>query len=128
MRAMQRSLSARYASESIKEDTWYKVIASISESGIAANLYDANGTLVESTVTPYDVTNSSGMVMLITNNVDSAVVFKDFKVQSLNDLTQPPKSNIGTTNDGEMFTLCVYLSILLVATFAAAVVYVKKKK
>jgi hypothetical protein len=128
MRAMQRSLSARYASESIKEDTWYKVIASISESGIAANLYDANGTLVESTVTPYDVTNSSGMVMLITNNVDSAVVFKDFKVQSLNDLTQPPKSNIGTTNDGEMFTLYVYLSILLVATFAAAVVYVKKKK
>jgi hypothetical protein len=116
------------ASENIKENTWYKVTASISENDIAANLYNTNGTLVESTITPYDVMNSSEMVMLITNNVDSAVVFKDLKVQPLNNITQPPKSNIRTTNDSGMFAPYVYLSILLVATFAAAVVYVKEKR
>ncbi len=116
------------ASENIKEDTWYKVTASISENGIAANFYNTNGTLVESTVTPYDVMNSSEMVMLITNNVDNAVVFKDLKVQPLNNITQPPKSNVRTTNDSGMFAQYVYLSILLVATFAAAVVYVEEKR
>lgn len=115
------------ASENIKENTWYKVTESISDNGITANLYNTNGTLVESMVTPYNTTNSNEMVMLMTNNVDSAVVFKDLKVDALNNTTQPPESNIKATNEIGLLFSYVSLSILLVATFAA-IVYVKKKR
>jgi uncharacterized protein HemX len=78
--------------------------------------------------TPYDTLNSNEMAMLMTNNVDSAVVFKDLKVQTPNNTTQPPENNKKTTGDSGLSTQNVYLLILLVATFAAAVVYVKKKR
>ena len=116
------------ATESITENTWYKVTASISENGITANLYNSDGTLIESMATPYDTLNSNEMAMLMTNNVDSAVVFKDLKVQTPNNTTQPPENNKKTTGDSGLSTQNVYLLILLVATFAAAVVYVKKKR
>jgi hypothetical protein len=116
------------ASENIKENTWYKVSESISGSGMTANLYNINGTLIESMVTPYDAINSDEMVMLITNNVDSAVVFKDLKVDALDSATQPPNSNIKATNYSGLLFSYVSLSILLVVTFAAVVVYVKKKR
>jgi hypothetical protein len=116
------------ATESITENTWYKVTASISENGITANLYNSDGTLIESMATPYDTLNSNEMAMLITNDVDSAVIFKDLKVQTPNNTTQPAENNKKATNDGGMLTPYVYLSILLAATFAAAVIYVKKKR
>jgi hypothetical protein len=116
------------ASENIKENTWYKVTENISDNGITINLYNTNGTLVKSMVTPYNTTNSNEMIMLITNNVDSAVVFKDLKVEALNNTTQPPESNIKATNESGLLFSYVSLSILLVATFAAAIVYVKKKR
>ena len=72
------------ASENIKENAWYNVTASISDNGITANLYNTNGTLIENMVTPYNATNSNETVMLITNNVDSAVIFKDLTVKALN--------------------------------------------
>jgi hypothetical protein len=78
--------------------------------------------------TPYDTLNSNEMAMLITNNVDNAVVFKDLKVQTPNNTTQPTENNKKTTGDSGMLAPYVYLSLLLVATFAAAVVYVKKKR
>jgi hypothetical protein len=116
------------ATESITENTWYKVTASISENGITANLYNSDGALIESMATPYDTLNSNEMAMLITNNVDNAVVFKDLKVEALNNTAQPPESKEKATNDSGLLFPYVSLSILLVATFAAAVVYVKKKR
>ena len=116
------------ASENIKENAWYNVKESISDNGITANLYNTNGTLIDSMLTPYNATNSNEMIMLITNNVDSAVIFKDLTVQSLNTTTQPPKSNEKTTNESGSLFPYVSLSILLVATFSVAVVYVKKKR
>ena len=101
---------------------------SISDNGITANLYNTNGTLIKSMVTPYNATNSNETIMLITNNVDSAVIFKDLTVQSLNTATPPPKSNEKTTNESGLLFLYVGLSILLVATFSVAMVYVKKKR
>ena len=116
------------ASENIKENAWYSVTESISDNAITANLYNTNGTLIESMVTPYNATGSNETIMLITNNVDSAVIFKDLTVQALNNTTQPPKSNEKTTNENGLLFPYVSLSILLVATFSVALVYVKKKR
>ncbi|MGD0994779.1 MAG: Ig-like domain-containing protein [Candidatus Bathyarchaeia archaeon] len=116
------------ASENIKENTWYNVTERISDNGITANLYNTNGTLIENMVTPYNGTDSNETVMLITNNVDSAVILKDLTVKALNITIQPPKSNEKTTNESGSLFPYVSLSILLVATFSVAVVYVKKKR
>ncbi len=116
------------ASENIKENAWYNVQESISDNGITANLYNTNGTLLNSMVTPYNATNSNETIMFITNNVDSAVIFKNLAVQSLNTATPLPKSNEKTTNESTLLFLYVGLSILLVATFSVAVIYVKKKR
>jgi hypothetical protein len=116
------------ATDSIEENTWYEVTASITENGITSNLYNSDGALIESMSTPYDTLNSNELAMLITNNVDSAVIFKDLKVQTPNNTNQPTENNKKTTGDSGMLAPYVYLLLLLVATFAAAVVYVKKKR
>ena len=116
------------ASENIKENAWYNVTESISDNVITANLYNTNGTLIESKVTPYNATNSNEMVMLIANNVDSAVILKDLTIQPLNSSTQLSQSIEKPSNDSELLLLYISLSILLVATFSVAVIYLKKKR
>ncbi len=116
------------ASEDIKENAWYNITATISDNGIAANLYNTNGTLIESTVSPYNATNSNEMVMLITNNVDNAVIFKNLTVNTFSNLVQPQTSKGKTINkNGSLFPY-VGLTILLVATFLVVLVYAKKKR
>ena len=66
--------------------------------------------------------------MLIANNVDSAVIFKDLTVQSLNSDSQLIERNEESTSYSGMLISYVSLLLLLVVTFAAAVVYVKKKR
>ena len=66
--------------------------------------------------------------MLITNNVNHAVVLKNLTVQTLNNTIQPLKSNEKTTDEiGSLFPF-VSLSILLVATLSVTLVYVMKKR
>jgi hypothetical protein len=116
------------ASKNIKENTWYNFTASISDNGVTANIYNTNGTLIESLQNPYNAANSNESIMLIANNVNSAVVFKDLTVQALNNTIQPLRSNEKTTDEiGSLFPY-VSLSILLVATLSVTLVYVKKKR
>ena len=115
------------ASTNIKEDTWYKVVARISEDEITANLHDMNGTLLESMTIAHDKIDINELVILITNNTDRAVAFKDLKVETLNKTTQPPEGDEKAANGSELLAPYVNLAILLVATFAA-VVYVKIRR
>ena len=116
------------ASENVKENTWYSVTESISDKAITANLYNTNGTIIESMTTPYNAMDNNETIMLITNNVDHAVIFKDLTVQALNITAQPPKSIEKTINENGLLFSYVSLSILVVATFSVALVYVKKKR
>ena len=117
------------ASTNIKEDTWYKVAARISGDEITADLQDRNGTLIESTAIAHDKVDINELVILITNNTDRAVAFKNLKVETLNNTIQPAEGEKKTeaANSSELLTPYVNVAILLVATFAA-VVYVKKRR
>ena len=114
--------------QSIKQNAWYSVTESMSDNGIAAYLYNKNGTLIESMETPYNATNSNEIAMLITNNADSAVILKDLTVKALNNATQPPEGNEKTTNANDWLFPCITLAILLVATVSVAAVHVKKRR
>jgi hypothetical protein len=118
------------ASTNIRENTWYKVSARVSEDEITADLHDGNGTLLESMTIANDEIDINELVILIANNTDRAVVFKDLKVETLNNTVQPPadlEGNKKAANGSELLAPYINLAIFLVATFAA-VVYVKKRR
>ncbi len=118
------------ASAGIKENTWYKVVAKISENEITAEVHDANGTLLESVAATDDPVRTNELVMLIANNTDRAVAFKNLKVETLDEPAQPsplPEDNEKTADEPDWLTPYLTATILL-ATIFAAVVYIKKRK
>jgi len=116
------------ASQNIEENVWYSVTESVSDNGITASLYSTNGTLIQSTVAPYNAANMIETIMLITNNIDRAVVFNDLTVKAPIAPTQTPESKEKTTNENGLLLLYVSLTIILVATSTVALVYFKKHK
>jgi hypothetical protein len=113
--------------EKITKNIWYKVTANISDTGITANLCDTNGTLIESMLTSYGSIKNNEIVMLIANNVDSAVVFKDLKVEALDSNSQLPKGNEKTTAYSELIFPYIGLLIILFITFVV-VAHIKKRR
>ena len=77
------------ASLSTKENTWYKVLAEMSENEITAELYDNNGTLLQSIATGDDTTSISELGILIAYDRDTVVAFKNLKVETINQPTPP---------------------------------------
>ena len=109
----------------INDNTWYQATTIISYQGITTNLFNANGTLIESAAVDSYV-NSNKTVTLITNNQDHAVVFRDLKLENLNKTPQPPSPKETTKNNPNMIPY-IALSIVIAAT-CSAVVYFKRRK
>jgi hypothetical protein len=110
----------------IKEDTWYKVEARISEDEIAAELHDTNGTLIESIAATGDA-NVNELVILIANNTDKAVAFKNLNVETLNQTVQPVEDDKKAADVIDLLAPYFTFAILIATIFAAAV-YAKKRK
>jgi hypothetical protein len=111
----------------IKDETWYKVVAKISETEVTAELHDANGSVIESIATKPDALNANELVILLTNNTDRAVAFKNLNIKTLNSTTQPAEKTEKIVNITEVLVPYSPLTILVGAVFAA-VVYLKKRK
>ena len=77
---------------------------------------------------PNNSAESNETVILIANNVNNAVIFKDLTIQALDNPIPPVKSNTETANAMESLFPTVSLSILLVATLSVTLVYVNKKR
>jgi hypothetical protein len=113
----------------IRENTWYKVAARICENEITAELHDVNGTLLESITTTDAATNVNELVILLANNTDRAVAFKNLNVDTLDYITPAIQTaeDIETEATGsELIVPNVALPVLLVAF--AVIIYTKKRK
>ena len=115
------------ASMSTRENTWYKVVARISEDEITAELYDKNGTLLKSIATRDDAISISEFGILMANNADKAIAFKNLKVETLDQPTPPVDGNQIPVNGLELLAPYIGLTILL-AVVVTTVAYVKKRK
>jgi hypothetical protein len=111
-------------SQNINDNTWYQTTTTISNNGVTSNLFSANGTLIEST-TNNNAVNNSKSVTLITNNQDAAVVFKNLKIESLNQIQQP-HDNEKTTSSTSII-LYIALLIMLTATVTSLFCFKRKK-
>jgi hypothetical protein len=112
---------------SIKDNTWYKVVARISENETTATIYDVNGTLLDSTPIAHDKRYISDLVILIADNTEKAVAFKNLNIETLSQTTQPIEGTKKAATESELLVPNVALAILLVTVFAVGV-YVKKRK
>jgi hypothetical protein len=115
------------ASSCIEENMWYKVVAKISEDEVTAEVQDTNGTVIEKISTINNAVNVSKLVILLTNNTDRAVAFKNLNVEILNHQVQPVEDEEIATNWFELFATYGTF-IILIATIFAVAVYVKKRR
>jgi hypothetical protein len=115
------------ASKSTKENTWYKVAARISEDAITAELYAENGTLLEKIATRDDIANASESRILITYETDTIIAFKNLKVATLDQPTQPDGDSQIPVNELKLSAPYIGLAILL-AVAIAAITCAKERK
>jgi hypothetical protein len=116
------------ATDNIEQGAWYRVTTEISDTGITANIQTANGTLVENVCTPYNRTKSNQLVLLIANNIDSAIAVKNLKVQTASNPVQPTETPKQALNNPPSGTQYAYVVVVLVVFFVAVAVFVKKKQ
>jgi hypothetical protein len=121
-----KSADFNNASQIINDNAWYRAITTVSGDGITSNLFNANGTLVESTAVNSALSGNKA-VTLIANNQDHAIVFKDLKIENLNHQQQSPSPKEATTFTSPSIIPYVALSILLAAT-SIAVFFIKRQK
>jgi hypothetical protein len=119
------------ASMITRANTWYKVMARISEDEITAKLYDENGTLLKSIVARNDAMsiNESGIMMRYDAN--AVVAFKNLTAETIDQLTPTPappvEDNQVPTNALGLLAPYVGLTMLLVVA-VATIAYVMKRK
>ena len=115
------------ASMGTRENTWYKVLARISEDEITAELSDKNGTLLKSIATRDDAVSISEFGILMAYDTDTVIAFKNLKVETIDQPTQPVGGNHIPVNGLELLAPYIGLTILLAVAFTT-VAYVKKRK
>ncbi len=111
---------------STRENMWYKVAAKVSEGGKTAELYDANGTLLQNVTDVGSVLSVSESGILVAYDPDAVVVFKNLKAETLGQPV-PSAADESSVDEFEPLALCIGLTVLL-AVAAAAVTYVKERK
>jgi len=116
-------------SMSARENMWYKVTAKIFESEKTAELYDANGTLLQNITDAGSVLSSaSESGVLVAYDPDAVVVFKNLKAETLSQPAPPADADQTPAGDElEQLAPCIGLTVLL-AVAVAAVTYIKERK
>jgi hypothetical protein len=108
-----------------QENTWYKVVARISEDEVTTQLYDENGTLLKNFAANGAATNSSESGILMTNA--TVVAFKNLEAETLDHPATPVDNNQTSTNGLELWAPYNGL-VMLLAVGVAAIAYVTERK
>ena len=111
----------------IKENMWYKVTAKISKKEVTAEVQDTDGTLIERISNNNKDENVSKLVLLLTNNTDRAIAFKNLNIDSINQPTKKAENKESAANGTELLEQYSPF-ILLIATIVMVSVYVNKRK
>jgi hypothetical protein len=114
------------ASGLIEENIWYNVMAVIATNGITIDIKEKNGTLVQNETTPYDTTGTKEMVILITDNVDSAIAFRNLEIQMLNETAKQSLEKSNPPSSGGELAPYIVMSFLLALIFATVMVLIAK--
>jgi hypothetical protein len=115
------------ASMGTRENTWYEVVARISEDEITAELYDENSTILKSVATRDNATSTSEFGILMSYAPHTVIAFKNLKVETLDQPTRPFEETRNPVNEPNLLVPYISLTIILAAA-ATTVAYAKKRK
>jgi len=110
-------------SDSIKGNIWYNVTQNMSFNQITTRITDANGTLIDTMTT-----RSNALAILVANNVDNAVVFKNLQYQNVNNPSQTPLSSPQTAISNDWYLPYVILAITLISGLSLVLLFFERKK
>jgi len=110
-------------SDSIKGNIWYNVTQNMSFNQITTRITDANGTLIDTMTT-----RSNALAILVANNVDNAVVFKNLQYQNVNNPSETPLSSPQTAISNDWYLPYVILAITLISGLSLALLFFERKK
>ena len=117
------------ASMSTTENTWYKVVARMSEDEITAKLYDENGTLLKNIVARNDAMSISESGIMMTYDANAVVAFKNLKAETIDQPTPAPPVDDNQVPANALELLVPYIGLtILLAVAAATIAYIKKRK
>ena len=115
------------ASQITKENTWYKVTATISENSTHATLYEENGTPLDH-ITPRNETETASQIsVLLTFNPGAVIVFRNLKVEALDKAEPAVISTQSLENKSEPPAIIGVVTIVIVATVAIALLRRKRR-
>ncbi len=122
---MQTTATVTNATGNIKENVWYQITTTVNGNSASTSLSYENGILIQS-ASSQNMSNPA--VLLLTNNEDTAIAFKNIAIQTPNTSPQPQTTQKPTSTPGNPnLALYVVIAILAAATIVAAL-YVKKVK
>jgi hypothetical protein len=117
------------ASISVKENMWYTVKAKIICDAKFSELYDADGTLLQNVTGASSVLNVSASGVLVGYDPDAVVVFRNLNAESLEQSAPTVDNNQAPAeNEYEKLTPCIWLTVLIVVTVAAATCIKERKR
>jgi hypothetical protein len=128
LKESQSNATVLNATQNVQQDTWYRVINTILDDGITTHLQAQNDTSLLNYSSKQNLDDAKQLALLVANNLDSAIVMKNVKIQQINTPTQQTQS---TTSASETTTSLPYLyglMALTIAVFVAAIIYVVAKK
>jgi len=113
-----------------KQNTWYKIEATISKNATNARLYEQNGTLLKNMVSEENVTNVDQLGILMSYNPNAILAFRNLKVETLDQPTPPANVTQEKANELEWSSPNVNLPILSAVALATVAVasYVRSKR
>jgi len=116
------------ASGSISENTWYNIKAKLSETEIYAQLFDAQGALLESLSIRNEAANIGEIGILVANNTNKAVAFKNLRIETVNQPLQPIDRNTSPTINAKAFVPYANWAIVAISALTAVFYTWKKEK
>ena len=128
-RIIQENKDAAFmnASEVARENTWYKIEATISKNSTEARLYEMNNTLLENTA-PADALRVGEMGILMAYRPNAIIAFKNLKVETL-DTREPALPDNAVQPESNEFEWLPYIAgVALLSSVALTVGFVRRRR
>jgi hypothetical protein len=111
----------------IGENIWYKVTAKISEKEVTAEVRETNGTSIKKISNNRNDENVSKLVLLLTNNTDRAIAFKNLHIENTSQPIQKVEEKESTTNSWKLLEKYTPF-IMLIFTIVIMSAFARKRK
>jgi hypothetical protein len=102
--------------------------AKLSETEIYAQLFDAEGAILESFSIRNEAASIGEIGILVANNTNKAVAFKNLRIETLNQPLQPIDRNTSPTINAETFVPYANWAIVAISALTAIIYAWKKEK